>query len=390
MSDVAAEARQLFGYSQTIRRDLHRNPELGFKEFRTAGVIARELGQLGLEVHTGVGQTGVVALLEGEKPGPTALLRFDMDALPIEEQTGAEYSSQVPGVMHACGHDGHVATGLTVAHILNDQKDHLRGAVKFLFQPAEEGMGGAESVLKAGVLANPDVDFCLALHLWNERPVGWLGITPGPLMAGSEIFQVIIEGKGGHGAIPHQTADPVAASAAIISALQTIVSRNVAPLQSAVVSVTKIRAGEVHNVIPQTAELAGTIRSFEPEVREVVLRRFEEIVKGIASTMGCQAQVKVQRLTPTVINDETVTQKVREAAQRVLPEAKIDANCRTMASEDMAYVMEQVPGCYFLIGSASPEKGAGYPHHHPKFDIDERALPLAAALMSEAAMALLE
>ena len=329
------------------------------------------------------------ALLEGSHPGPVVLVRFDMDALPIQEETGAEYASQKPGLMHACGHDGHVAVGLTVAKLLLNARDRLNGTVKFVFQPAEEGQGGAAEMIKAGVLENPLPQTTLALHLWNDCPVGWLGIVPGPAMAGADIFTIKLTGKGGHGALPQHTIDPIAASAQIISALQTIVSRNIAPLQSAVISVGRLRAGEAFNVIPHTAEMTGTIRTFEPEVRELVIRRMGEVIHGVAGALGCQAEFKVEEMTAAVINDEKTANIVTAAARKTLPDAKIDTSVRTMASEDMSYMMQKIPGCYFFVGSSNAEKGLAYSHHHPKFDIDESALPRAAALMTASVLELL-
>lgn len=388
MNDISTDADKLFEYTRSIRRDLHQNPELGFREVRTAGIVARELRGLGLEVATGIAETGVVALLEGAKPGPTVLVRFDMDALPIQEQSGAEYASGTDGVMHACGHDGHVSVGLSVARMLTQRREQIHGRVKFMFQPAEEGLGGAEQMLEAGVLQNPQVDTALSMHLWNERPVGWVGVTNGPLMAGGDIFAVRIEGKGGHGALPHEAIDPVAASAQIISALQTIVSRNVSPLDTAVVSVCSLHAGEAFNVIPQTAEFTGTLRTFDPGVRRKVVERFEKMITGMTDALGCTASVKVDRLTPAVINDAGITEIVRGAVQ-TLPGLHLDSGFRTMVSEDMAYVMEKVPGCYIMIGSANAEKGLTYGHHHPKFDFDEAALPNAVAVMTAATLAVL-
>jgi len=245
MIDFISEAQGLFDYLRTMRRDFHRFPELGFNEYRTAGVVARELNALGLEVSTGIGKTGVVALLEGAHPGPVVLARVDMDALPIQEETAAEYASQNPGVMHACGHDGHTAIGLCVARMLEAHRDELAGTVKFVFQPAEEGLGGAQAMLADGVLENPRPDYALALHLWNEQPFGWLGVTPGLAMAASDRFQITITGRGGHGASPHLTVDPVLAGAQVITALQSIVARNVNPLKSAVVTVTCLTGGKL-------------------------------------------------------------------------------------------------------------------------------------------------
>lgn len=389
MNDISIDAAKLFEYTRSLRRDFHHNPELGFREVRTAGIVARELGELGLEVTTGIAETGIVALLEGAMPGPTVLVRFDMDALPIQEQTGAEYASGTDGVMHACGHDGHVSTGLSVARMLNQRREQIHGRVKFMFQPAEEGLGGAERMLEAGILRNPPVDAALSMHLWNERPVGWVGVTSGPLMAGGDIFAVRIEGKGGHGALPHEAIDPVAASAQIISALQSIVSRNVSPLDTAVVSVCSLHAGEAFNVIPQTAEFKGTLRTFDPVIRQKVVERFEKIITGMADALGCTASVQVDRLTPAVINDAGIAEIVRGAVQ-TLPGLHLDSGFRTMVSEDMAYVMEKVPGCYIMVGSANAEKELNYGHHHPKFDFDEAALQNAVAVMTAATLALLE
>lgn len=389
MVDFLNEAYALFEYTRQLRRDFHRHPELGFQEVRTAGTVARELNQLGLEVTTGVGKTGVVGLLEGAQPGPVVLLRFDMDALPIQEETGADYASVNPGLMHACGHDGHTAIGLTVARILESQRRSLAGMVKFVFQPAEEGLGGAEAMIVDGVLTNPKPDFSLALHLWNYKPVGWLGIAPGPLMAAAELFQMRISGRGGHGAAPHLAIDPLVAAAQIITALQSIVSRNVAPLKSAVISVTAVQGGEAFNVIPSTVEMKGTIRTFEPQVRDLVLERFSQVVTGVAQSMECQAELTVQPVTPAVINDAGVTQRVQAVAERLLPDSQVDADARSMVSEDMAEMMQDIPGCYFLIGSANAEKGLDAVHHHPRFDFDEDSLPSAAALMASAAADLL-
>jgi len=395
MTDFLAQAKEWFPYTQSLRRDFHMHPELGFREVRTAGMVARELSALGLEVTTGIGKTGVVALLEGARPGPTVLIRFDMDALPIQEETGAAYASQHAGVMHACGHDGHTAIGLTVAKILHEQRQHLAGTVKFVFQPSEEmvgeeGMGGAEMMIRDGVLNDPRPDYALALHLWNEQPLGWVGVAAGPVMAGAEQFQIRLTGKGGHAAAPHMNIDPIVAAAQIVTALQSITARNVAPLQAAVVSVTTIHAGEAFNVIPQTLEMSGTIRTFDLGVREKVLQRFAEIVEGVGAAMGCAVQFEVKRVTPAVINDSGVARRVQEVARRLLPDSQLDTSAYlTMGAEDMAFMLEQVPGCYFFIGSADHEKGLDYGHHHPKFDFNEEALARGAALMAAAVSELL-
>jgi len=385
MSDYLAEAQELFEYTCSMRRDFHQHPELGFQEVRTAGIVARELEALGLDVRTGVAKTGVVALLEGAHPGPVILLRADMDALPIIEATGAEYASRTPGVMHACGHDGHTAIGLTVARMLHAHRDELAGTVKFVFQPAEEGLGGAALMVSEGVLENPKPDYCLAIHVWNESPLGWFGITPGPFMAAGDAFYVQIIGKGGHGAAPHQTIDPIYAAAQIITALQSITTRNISPLKTAVVSVTSVHGGSSFNIIPPEVKLQGTIRTFEPEVRDLVLKRFNEIVNGVAQSLGCETEIEINDLTPAVVNDPDFTTRVQKITADLFPDCTIDTNALTMGSEDMAFLMNDIPSCFILVGSANSEKGLDAKHHHPHFDFDEGALVKSAALIASVA-----
>jgi amidohydrolase len=396
MPNFFEQAKSLFPYSQSLRRDFHMHPELGFREIRTGGIVARELEALGIEVTKGVGKTGVVGMLEGAKPGPTLLLRFDMDALPINEETGAEYTSQTPNTMHACGHDGHTAIGLTVAKILNQHKNDMAGNIKFCFQPSEEGnngeeVSGAEMMIRDGVLDSPKVDMTLSLHLWNEKPLGWIGVAKGPVMAGAEEIQVKVIGKGGHGAIPNQTIDPVVAAANIVTALQSIVSRNVAPMETAVVSITTIHGGSAFNVIPQEVTLQGTIRTFDKRVRQRVIERFEQTAKGVGQALGCQVEVRIKQLTPALFNEETITKKVQQTAKNVLSDSLLDTSgYTTMAAEDMAFMQEKLPGCYFFIGSNDSSRNLDYGHHHPKFDFDEEALVRGAALMASAASDILK
>jgi amidohydrolase len=390
MKDFYQEAKDLFEYMQVLRRDFHRHPELGFKEVRTAGVVARELSQMGLEVSTGIAETGVVALLEGKKPGSVVLLRFDMDALPVHEETGVEYASMAPGIMHACGHDGHIAVGMAVARILNEVREDLSGTVKFVFQPAEEGLGGAARMIEEGVLSNPEPAHTLALHLWNEMPVGYAAFVPGPLLAGAGLFTIKLAGRGGHGANPQQTIDPIVAASQLVTAAQTIVSRNISPMQSAVLSVTYIKAGETFNVIPPTAELRGTLRYFEPEVKQKLYDRLGEMVNYIADAFNCQSTLDFIDLTPSVVNDPEVTQRLAKMAKKVIPSLEINTTFRSMVSEDMALMIDKVPGCYFMVGSSNLAKGLNFGHHHPRFNFDEAALVNAAALMASAAVELLE
>ena len=263
------------------RRDFHRHPELAFEEIRTAGIVANELRDLGLEVQMGVGQTGVVAMLEGAQDGPTVLVRADMDALPVQEANQTDYVSTVAGKMHACGHDGHTTIALAVARLLSEQRDEMAGRVKFVFQPAEEIGRGAKAMIKDGVLQDPKPDVSLGLHLWNSLPLGVLGVADGPIMAGSSNFDIKITGKGGHAALPHLNIDPVACAAQVVTALQTIVSRSLDPFGTAVVSVTYVRAGDAYNVIPQDVLLRGTFRACLPEVRELVEKLLREITESV-------------------------------------------------------------------------------------------------------------
>ncbi|NPA26076.1 MAG: amidohydrolase [Chloroflexi bacterium] len=372
------------------RRDFHQHPELGFQEHRSARIIAQHLRALGYQVQTGVAETGVVAVAEGSGPGPTVLLRFDMDALPIQEETGAAYASQNPGVMHACGHDGHMAIGLGVAQLLAARRDTWPGRVKFMFQPAEEGLGGAARMIEAGVLENPRPDYALGLHLWNGWPVGWVGYTPGPAMAGASMFRVVLQGRGGHGAIPHTTRDPVLAAGHVITALHTIVSRNVPAQEAGVLSVGAVHAGHAPNVIPETATLEGTLRAFQAETLRLLEQRVRTVAQSVSQAFEVQADVSFHDQVPPLINDPEVCARAQQAGARVWPEMNVLTDHRTMGSEDMALVLARVPGCYFFVGSANPDRGLNAPHHHPRFDFDdEDVLPRATALMTAAALEVL-
>lgn len=366
------------------RRDLHRHPELGFQEVRTAGIVAETLARLGLEVQTGVGKTGVIGILEGEQDGPTVLVRADMDALPILEENAVDYASQTPGTMHACGHDAHTSIGLAVAELLTAERQRIRGRIKFVFQPAEELGMGASAMIEDGALLNPKPDVALGLHLWNERPVGQVALTDGPFMAAAGDFTIRINGKGGHGALPQLTNDPVLAASTVVTALQSIVSRNVSPTDVAVVSVTYIRAGETFNVIPPTAEIRGTVRAFTREMADLLQQRVGQIATGVAQSLGCTAEVEVAYLTLPVVNAPEVNARLRPVFERVAPELEIVTGYRTMLAEDVSYFLDAVPGTFFFVGSANAERGLDYPHHHPRFDFDERVIPLAVDLLASA------
>jgi amidohydrolase len=388
--DLLEEARDLFPFTQMMRRDFHQHPEIGFEEVRTSAIVSERLKEFGLEVRTGIGKTGVIGLLEGADPGPVLLLRFDMDALPIQEENEAPYASQNSAKMHACGHDAHTAIGLSVAKLLSMHKDQVRGTIKFVFQPAEEGQGGAEAMVRDGVLENPIPNFSMGVHVWNEKPVGWFGISKGAVMASADIFSVKVIGEGGHGAVPHATVDPILAAAQMITSLQSIVSRNVPPLESAVVSVTHIAGGAAFNIIPQSVTFEGTIRSFLPEVHEILLSRFNQITTGVANAFGCHAEIMVRPVTLPVINDPKLAETMIATAYNLFKNAQVDPNYRTMGSEDMSFLMHDIPGCFILIGSANEEKGLTYGHHHPHFDIDEACLPHAVALLAQGSLNILK
>lgn len=378
--DYAKIAVKYRDYSVNFRHDFHKHPEIGFKEFRSSKIIAEELTRLGYSVQSGVAGTGVIATMGIGQP--VTLLRFDMDALPVTEETGIDFCSENPGLMHACGHDGHMAIGLTVARILRESQEDWKGTVKFVFQPAEEGLGGCEEMIKAGILSNPVPDYALGVHVWNEKPLGWVGVKSGPVMAGADIFSIKVIGAGGHGAIPQQVKDPIIAAANIITAAQTIVSRNISPLQSGVISFTQVQSGETFNVIPPNAVLKGTIRYFDADVREIIHAKLQQIAREICLGLGCEAEVEIKKLTPALVNEAGLSQKIVGIIEENLPALQVDRGYQTMGSEDMAYIQEKIPGCYLFIGSANAQKGLTFGHHSPKFNFDEDALVNAVAILT--------
>jgi amidohydrolase len=380
--DFKREAIDLFDNMVRVRRDLHRYPELGFQETRTAGIVAESLTQLRLEVQAGIGNTGVVGLLGGGRPGPIVLLRFDMDALPIQEESSHDYVSLSPGVMHACGHDGHIAMGLALADIFSRRQAEMAGTLKFMFQPAEEGLGGAMAMVADGVLESPRPDVALAMHLWSPVKLGQVRVVNGPAMASSSVFTITVEGHGGHGAAPHLATDPIIAAAQIVVALQSIVSRNANPHESVVVSIGEFSAGSTFNAIPERATLKGTVRSFDKVSHRMIYRRILEMATNVARGFGCRATMETVAIVSAVVNAPEPTAVVRRAAGRVVGEANIVEH-RTMAAEDMGYILEEIPGCYFFIGCSNGEE-TSYPHHHPRFDFDERAMIDGVTIMAEA------
>ena len=374
---LSAEVVRLTPDLVALRREIHRHPELAYAEKETAARVVRALD--GIPVRTGIGGTGVVATIGSG--GPTVLLRVDMDGLPIQEQNQAEYASRVPNAMHACGHDGHVAMGVTAARILAAKR--LPGTVRVMFQPAEEGEGGAQAMVAGGVLDG--VDVTLGVHLWNEMPVGTLGVKAGPLMAAVDRLRIVIHGRGGHGGRPQASADPVVAAAQVVGALQTIVSRETNPVQAAVVTIGSIHGGEAFNVIPDEVTLLGTIRTFDAGLRRSMPERVARIAGGIAQALGCRAEVEVKAGNPAVVNDPQVADLARRAAARVVGEDKVVPPEPTMGGEDMAVYFERTPGCFVFVGSGNAERGLDQPHHSPRFDFDEDALAIGADFLVAAA-----
>ncbi|MEB3285522.1 MAG: amidohydrolase [Candidatus Sericytochromatia bacterium] len=369
------------------RRDFHRHPELGFQEVRTAHRLAEIIRTIpGISLQTGVAQTGLVALLSGSHPGPTILVRADMDALPIQELNEHSYRSCYDGVMHACGHDAHMAMQLGAMHVLAEKRDELHGQVKFVFQPAEEGPGGAKPMIEEGVLANPRVDAALGYHIWNSLPVGQVGIAAGPVMANTDEFQIRVQGQGGHGAAPHLSVDSVVVAAHVITALQSVVSRSVDPLDRAVVTVGKVTAGDRHNIIAHTAQLEGTARSFSPEVAALIPERVAAIAEHTCQAFGARCHLNYQRIYPATVNDEEMSRRVWASAVKALGEARVVPARPSMGGEDMSFFLQAVPGCYFFIGSANPSKGIDVPHHHPQFQIDEDAMATGTRVIVQAVL----
>ena len=371
------------------RRDIHQHPELGFEETRTAMLVADRLRAFDYQVTSGIGKTGVVALKtntagDGRRGrGRCVLLRADMDALPVEEANDVPYRSRHAGKMHACGHDGHVAIGLEVARRLAPLA--LDGSVKFAFQPAEEASNGAQAMISDGVLDTPKVDAAFGIHLWNDLPVGTIGVTPGPIMASVDQFEIEIHGRGGHAAAPHQTIDAVLVAAHLITALQSLVSRRRDPLEQAVVSVTEVHAGRAFNVIPQRADLRGTVRTFGRAFFTAAPRLIEETARGIAAAFGARVEVRYHRLSGPLVNDERLTDLMRQVATELVGAANVRQDIRTMGGEDMAYFLERVPGCFAFVGSA-PRTGQASPHHSPTFDIDEESLVIGTELLTRTAV----
>lgn len=373
-----------------LRRDFHRHPELGFSETRTAGIIAEYLRNLGLEVFEGVGTTGVIGVLNGNSTGKTVMLRADMDALPIQELNEVEYRSLNDGVMHACGHDGHMAILLGTAAILSGMRDRLIGKVKFVFQPAEETLGGARNMIADGVLDNPKVDAAFGLHLISLLPLGYIGYKPGPIMASMDPFTITIKGKGGHGAMPESGIDAILISAQVITVLQSLVTKEISPISPVVINVGTIKGGDAPNVIADKVVLEGTVRTLDTNVQQLIPRHMERILTGITQAMGGEYELDYSTGYPATINDAAMTKLVQEVAEHVVGKDFVFEVPSAMISEDMSFYLQKVPGSYFYVGAGNVEKGFTQPHHNSRFDIDEQALAVGAKMMCNLAVSYLE
>jgi amidohydrolase len=367
------------------RRHLHRHPELSYQERETAELCAERCEVLGYTVRTEVGGTGVLADLDSGRPGPTVMIRADTDALPIVERgTDRPVTSENQGAMHACGHDGHVAMSLAAAAILADLRDAWSGRVRMCFQPAEEVAGGAKPMIEAGAVDG--VDRVLGIHLWAPLQVGRVAVGPGPVFGSADEFGLVVRGRGGHGGMPHTSVDPIACAAQLVTALQTIVSRETSPFSPAVVTVGRIEGGSAFNVIAEEVRLRGTVRAFEHSERERLLQRIAEMASSLAVSMRCEAEFIRANGCPPVVSDAEVAEVVRRAAVETVGAENVDPVPRITVGDDVALFLERAPGCYFLVGAGDVARRPVAPHHHPEFDIDERCLPVGAGVLARAAL----
>jgi amidohydrolase len=369
-----------------MRRDLHLIPETAYTEKKTADYVTRYLKTLDLDVYTGIAQYGVVGVLDSGRPGKTLLIRSDMDALPITEETGLDFASTHAGAMHACGHDGHMSMVMGAATVLSKIKDQLNGTIKFLFQPAEEGPGGAKPMIEQGVMENPTVDYAIGCHLWPHIAEGTIGVKAGPLMAAMDRFDLRIIGKGGHGAMPHQCVDALEVGTQVVNALQRIVSRQMNPLQPAVVTVGSFHSGSAFNVIPNEAEICGTTRTFDRNIWKTWPERLDNIIGGVCQSMGADYELTYSQGYPPLINDADMARVVAAAAAQVVGQDNVLEPESTMGGEDMAFYLEKSKGCFFFLGAG--RKG-GASIHTSRFDFNEDVLHLGIETYCRVALDLL-
>ena len=382
--------RQMVGEQKdriiTMRRDLHRIPETAYTEKKTSAYVADYLNGLGLEVQTGIARYGVVGLLKSDRPGPTLLIRADMDALPLVEDTGLEFASGHEGAMHACGHDAHMAMVLGAATVFSKIKDELKGNIKFLFQPAEEGPGGAKPMIEAGVMENPEVDYSIGCHVWPDIPEGTIGVRPGPFMAAMDRFDLKIKGRGGHGAMPHLCVDALEVGTQVVGALQRIASRHTNPLHPTVVTVGTFHAGSAFNIIPEEVQLSGTTRTFDPETWNTWESRLEKVIRGVCESMGADFELDFSQGYPVTINDDSAAEVVRRCAEKVVGEDRVVVPQQTMWGEDFSFYLQRSKGCFFALGVG--REGAA-PIHNPKFDFNEDVMLLGVETHCRTGLALL-
>jgi amidohydrolase len=386
MPTLLESARAITESVVSDRRAIHRRPELAYQEHETAALVESRLRALGVPLRTGVGGTGIVGLIEGARPGRTVLLRADMDALPIEEESTSDYVSANPGVMHACGHDAHTAILIGTARLLVERRAELTGCVKLMFQPAEEGGAGALRMIEDGVLQDPPVDAAFMLHVAHALPAGRVGTAPGPVLAGANSFTITVEGRGGHASRPHTTVDPVVVGAQVVTALQTLVSREAPPDRAAVVTLGSFQAGTAPNIIPDRAVIKGTMRAYDGELMKELERRLEETASGVASAMRATAGVKFHMHYPPTVNDPAMAELLSGAGRSALGAEAVGVVEPIMAAEDFSFVLQRVPGAMLSLGVRSPEWDAPRPVHTARFDVDESALPVGVACMASAAM----
>jgi len=358
----------------TLRREIHRHPELSFHEQRSAEVVAHHLRNAGLDVRSGIAGTGVIAVLRGENPGRTIAWRADIDALPLAEKSDVPWISVNPGVMHACGHDGHTAIAVILAEILAAHRDESPGTAVFVFQPAEEIGSGAKAMIEAGALENPRIDAVFGLHLVTKLSAGKIALRAGPILAAADYFTVEVKGRGGHGALPHQTIDPIPVAARIVLGMENLIAREVPSREAVVLTVGQISAGSTHNIIPGTADIRGTLRTLNPQLRRRLKERLPGLVSSLAQAFLAQAELRYENeAVPAVINDVAETTRARRAAVAVLGEESVSQAEVAMTSDDMGAFLERRPGCYFLAG-IGPASGVPPPHHSPQFVMNEDGL----------------
>ncbi|MCH7907299.1 MAG: amidohydrolase [Chloroflexi bacterium] len=383
MSDAVTDqvAEALPGLIE-LRRDLHQNPELGFYETRTAGIISGRLNAAGLKVRAEVGGTGVVGVLETGRAGPTLMIRADMDALPVEELSGLPFASS-NGQMHACGHDGHITMALGAAELLARRVEDLSGTLVFVFQPAEEFVEGAKAMIADNVMADHAPDRVIGLHLWNQYETGFVGVNQGTVFASADQFELVITGKGGHGALPHTAIDPVVITAQVISALQTVVSREIPPNAMGVLTVGQVIGGTAPNVIADFVTVRGTIRAYTSEIRDQIIAAAKRTASGVAETMRGSAEFRLLNGAPPVVNDPEVAAWLTGIAGSVPGVERVGAHEEVPVGDDMAEFINRVPGCYFLLGAGDPERP---PHHNARFVFDEGCLPLGVEIFARAAL----